>query len=156
MLQIRLMLLRQGLHLLPHLFLRWKTFFGNNGSNKTHVGSMGRTVYLPTFTMNLEPNVGKYTIHGSHGKQMQQTKLTNYYEGSPKNPSVLVWSIVQYYHFVFSFEVAGWDYPSIVFCSLAISLLEKNMFSWAWLHKNSWRSSKIGSFLIPWSADRHF
>jgi len=34
--------------------------------------------------MNLEPNVGKYTIHGSHGKQMQQTKLTNYYEGSPK------------------------------------------------------------------------
>jgi len=79
--------------------------------------------------MNLEPNVGKYTIHGSHGKQMQQTKLTNYYEGSPKNPSVLVWSIVQYYHFVFSFEVAGWDYPSIVFCSLAISLLEKNMFS---------------------------
>ena len=31
------------------------------------IGSMGRTVYLPTFIMNFKANVGKYSIHGSYG-----------------------------------------------------------------------------------------
>ena len=30
-------------------------------------GSMGRTVYLPTFTIKNQLNVGKYDIHGPSG-----------------------------------------------------------------------------------------
>ena len=32
----------------------------------SHYGSMG-LVYLPTFTITNQPNVGIYTIHGSYG-----------------------------------------------------------------------------------------
>ena len=32
----------------------------------THYGSMG-LVYVHTFTIKNQPNVGKYTIHGSYG-----------------------------------------------------------------------------------------
>ena len=43
-----------------------KNLEGGTGLNFAPIGSMGRTVYLPTCTMNFKANVGKYSIHSAH------------------------------------------------------------------------------------------
>ena len=39
------------------------------------IGSMGLT-YLPTFVVNIQPNVGRYTIHGPYGDILDVLLLT--------------------------------------------------------------------------------
>ena len=45
--------------------MRWQGFFfGRHPTHRIH----GKIVYLPTSTTKKQPNVGKYTTHGSYGQ----------------------------------------------------------------------------------------
>ena len=49
-----------------HWSLGWSKLKASCTIGRYPIGSMG-LVYLPTFTIKNQPNVGKYAIHGAYG-----------------------------------------------------------------------------------------
>ena len=60
-------------HPSSRFFMEIWSFF--NGGFHSHDGSMGLED-LPTFTIKINVNVGKYTIHGSYGMQIASLNST--------------------------------------------------------------------------------
>ena len=56
----------------PRWIPNWEVMGSSRYDSTSPIGSMG-LVYLPTFTIKKQPNVGKYTIHGSYGSEQNMT-----------------------------------------------------------------------------------